>query len=149
MIGPIRLPDASRIKPATNRAGATIPTNRLVGYGTAIGNENAIDSLDVAGLGKLAGAIQHAVPDGGAIDVFDGGELVLESDGSAVIPPNTLVIAVAGASLAASGRVTRLPASPTAGTNYEVVGRSLNTANIAATAGLPVPVRWSRYTYQG
>lgn len=149
MLGPIRLPDASRIKPATNRAGATIPTNRLVGAGTAVGSEFAIDSLDVAGLGKLVGAIQHSVVDGDAIDVFDGGELVLESDGTAVIPPNTLVIAVAGASLAASGRVTRLPASPTGGTNYEVVGRSLNTANIAAVAGTPVPVRWSRYTYQG
>ncbi|MDO9020557.1 MAG: hypothetical protein Q8S73_36880 [Deltaproteobacteria bacterium] len=149
MLGPLRLPAPSQIKPATNRAGATIPTNRLVGYGTATGNESAIDSLDVAGLGKLAGAIQHAVDNGDTIDVFDGGELVLESDGTAIIPPNTLVIAVAGASLSASGRVTRLPASPTPGTNYEVVGRSLNTANIAATAGLPVPTRWHRYTYQG
>lgn len=149
MLGPIRLPAIDKIKPATNRAGATIPTNRLVGAGTATGSEFAIDSLDVAGLGKLVGAIQHSVVDGDSIDVFDGGELVLESDGSGTIPANTLVIAVAGANLAASGRVARLPASPTAGTNYEVVGRSLNTSTIAATAGLPVPVRWNRYTYQG
>ena len=52
-------------------------------------------------------------------------------------------------SVAASGRIAKLPDSPTAGTNYEVVGRSLNTATIAATAGLPVPIRWERYTYQG
>lgn len=149
MIGPIRPPSPDKIKPATNRAGATIPTNRLVGYGTATGNENAIDSLDVTGVGKIAGAIQHSVADDAVIDVFDGGELVLESDGSGTIPANTEVIAVAGASLAASGRVARLPASPVAGTNYEVVGRSLNTSTIAATAGLQVPVRWHRYTYQG
>lgn len=149
MIGPIRPPAASHIKPVVNRSGNTIPTNRLVGAGTSVGNEAAIDSLDVAGVGKLVGAIQHSVIDGDPIDLFDGGELVLESDGTAIIPPNTLVIAVAGGSLAASGRIARLPASPTAGTNYEVVGRSLNTANIAATAGLQVPVRWNRYTYQG
>ena len=52
MLGPIRLPAPDKIKPATNRAGATIPTNRLVGAGTATGSEFAIDSLDVAGLGK-------------------------------------------------------------------------------------------------
>ena len=50
MLGPIRLPAPDKIKPATNRAGATIPTNRLVGAGTATGSEFAIDSLDVAGL---------------------------------------------------------------------------------------------------
>lgn len=149
MLGPIRLPSSDRIKPGVNRAGGTLPTNRIVGYGTTVAGENALAGLNDAGVGKIAGAIQHAAEDGAVCDVFDGGELVLESDGTAAIPANTLIIAVAGASLAASGRVTRLPASPTAGTNYEVVGRSLNTATIAATAGLPVPVRWERETYQG
>ena len=57
------------------------------------------------------------------------------------------VYAVAGASLAASGRVAGLPGSPTGGTNYEVVGRALTPA--AATAGAELVVRWERYTYQG
>lgn len=149
MIGPIRPPAAERIKPGVNRNAGTIPTNRLVGFGTPTGNEVALDSLHVAGVGAIAGVIQHAVDTGDPIDVFTDGDLVVESDGSGTIPANTLLIAVAGASLAAGGRVARLPASPVAGTNYEVVGRSLNNSTIAATAGLQVPMRWERFTYQG
>lgn len=58
-----------------------------------------------------------------------------------------LLYAVAGASLAAGGRVKAMPGSPVAGTNYEIVGRALTAA--AATAGAQVVVRWERYTYQG
>lgn len=147
MIGPVRTPAAERIKPGVNRSGSTLPTNKLVGYGTPDGNEHAIDSLHTTGVGKIAGAIQHSVADDDAIDVFTDGDLVLESDGSGTISVGDQLYAVAGASLAAGGRVKAMPGSPVAGTNYEIVGRALTAA--AATAGAQVVVRWERFTYQG
>lgn len=148
MNGPVRTPDPSKIKPAVNRSGNTIRKNCLVGYGTqTVTGESAIDSLNVAGVGKIAGVLQHAVSDGDSIDLFTDGDLVLESDGTAAISAGQQVYAVAGASLAASGRVAGLPGSPTGGTNYEIVGRALTPA--AATAGAELVVRWERYTYQG
>lgn len=148
MLGPVRTPDASRIKPAVNRSGSTLPKNRIVGYGTQdVSGETALDSLHSAGVGAIAGAIQHAVADDDSIDLFTDGDLVLESDGTGAIAANKYVYAVAGGSLAAGGRVKQLPDSPTAGTNYEIVGRALTAA--AATAGAELVVRWERFTYQG
>lgn len=148
MKGPIRLPAPQDIVTMVNRAGGTIRKNCLVGYGTAdFTGDRPIDSLNVAGVGKIAGAIQSAVADDESIGVYRAGDVVLESDGSGTISVGQRVIAVAGGSLAASGRVAALPGSPTGGTNYEIVGEALTAA--AATAGAEVVVRLNFFTYQG
>lgn len=148
MKGPIRLPAPQSIVTMVNRAGGTIRKNCLVGYGTAdFTGDRPIDSLNVAGVGKIAGAIQSAVADDESIGVYRAGDVVLESDGSGTISVGQRVIAVAGGSLAASGRVAALPGSPTGGTNYEIVGEALTAA--AATAGAEVVVRLNFFTYQG
>lgn len=146
--GPVQTPHGSNIKPMVNRNAGTIRKNCIVGYGTpASTGERAIDGLNVSGVGGIAGAIQHAVDSGDRIDVFQEGDLILESDGSGTIAAGDRLVAVAGASLAVSGRVKSLPGSPTAGTNYEIVGEALTAA--AAAAGAEVTVRWRRYTLQG
>jgi hypothetical protein len=109
MKGPIRLPAPQSIVPMVNRSGNTIRKNCLVGYGTAdFTGDRPIDSLDVAGVGKIAGAIQASVLDDESASVYRDGDVVLESDGSGTISVGQRVIAVAGASLAASGRVAEL-----------------------------------------
>ncbi len=148
MKGPVRLPAAPSIVPMANRSGNTIRKNCLVGYGTAdFTGDRPIDSLNVAGVGKIAGVIQAAVEDDAVADVYREGDMVLESDGSGTIAVGDRVYAVAGGSLAASGRVKALPGSPTGGTNYEIVGEALTAA--AATAGAGVIVRLNFFTYQG
>lgn len=148
MNGPVRLPSESDIIPAVNRSGSTLRKNAIVGYGTQdVSGETALDSLHSAGVGMIAGAIQHAVDDDDSIDLFTAGDLVLESDGTGTITAGKKVYAIAGGSLAAGGRVKQLPDSPTPGTNYPVVGRALTSA--AASAGAEVVVRWSIETYQG
>lgn len=148
MKGPVRLPAAQAVVPMANRSGNTIRKNCLVGYGTAdFTGDRPIDSLDVAGVGKIAGAIQAAVLDDAIVGVYRDGDVVLESDGSGTIAVGDRVYAVAGGSLAASGRVKALPGSPTANANYEIVGRALTAA--AATAGAEVVVRLNFFTFQG
>lgn len=148
MKGPIRMPPAESIAPMVNRGAGTIRKNCIVGYGTpGVTGERAIAGLNAAGTGKIAGAIQAAVDVGDAADVYTDGDLVLESDGTDVISVGDRVVAVAGASLAVSGRVAALPGSPTGGTNYPVVGRALTAA--AAVAGAELVVRWDPETYQG
>lgn len=146
--GPIRTPSPINISAGVNRAAGAIPTNRLVALGTpSATGERAITSLNAGGVIKLVGAVQREVAVGDAGDVYDAGDLVLESDGTGTISVGQRVCAVAGGSLAASGRVVGLPGSPTAGTNYEIVGEALTAA--AAVAGAEVVVRWHRTTYQG
>lgn len=148
MNGPVRTPAPSKILPGVNRSGSTLRKNSIVGYGTQdVSGETALDSLHTTGVGLIAGCIQHACADDDSIDLFTDGDVVLESDGTGVITAGLRLIAVAGGSLAAGGRVARLPASPTAGTNYEIVGTAMTGA--AAVAGTELVVRWERETYQG
>lgn len=148
MIGPVRTPSPDRVVPMRNRAGATLPKNRIVGYGTpAATGEPAMTSLHSAGLGKIAGVVQHATDDGQAQNVYRGGDLVVESDGTGAIAYGDKLIAVAGSGVADGGRVAKLPSSPTAGTNYFIVGEAQSDA--AASPGAEVIVRWNPETYQG
>lgn len=127
------LPDTAHN--VVNRNAATITKNRLVGFGTPTGAERAIDGLNVAGVDKTYGAILEDVETGKSVTLWGPGSIVdLESDGSGTIAYGEYVIAVAGASLAASGRIKKLPAS--AGTYY-VIGRCVRPGTaLAATAGL-------------
>jgi len=112
----------------------TITKNKVVGVGTPVGSELAIESLDVAGASAALGVIAEDVESGKSTTLYGPGSIVgIESDGSGTIAYGAEVIAVAGASLAASGRVKTLPAST--GTYY-VVGRCLTPGGLAATAGL-------------
>jgi len=136
----------------TNANASTITKHRIVGHGTPTStNRQPIDGLNSTGVGKIAGVIQDDIPTGETGTVFDidGMEVTIESDGSGTIDYGQRVIAVAGGSLAASGRVAALPGSPTTGTNYEVVGRSISATQVPATAGAKVKVRWHREVYQG
>lgn len=136
----------TRLLPDTSLTGvnrlvtpATLTKNKIVGRGTPTGSEVALESLDVAGVDKALGVIQEDVEAGKSVTVFGPGSIVaVESDGSDTIAPDAEVIAVAGASLAASGRMKTLPGS--AGTYY-VVGRYIGHATLAATAGLTGLVR--------
>ena len=135
-----------------NVNASTITKHRIVGFGTPSStNRQPIDGLNVTGLTKIAGVIQADIPTGEAGDVYacEGEEYVIESDGTATIDYGQALVAVAGASLAASGRVAPLPGSPTDETNYEIVGYSVSPDQVAATAGLKVRVRWQRRTHQG
>ncbi len=148
MLGPIRSPAAQMIRPGINRSGSTLRKNCIVGFGTPDNaGELAIDSLHTTGLVKFYGVIQHDAEDNAEVDVYQGGQLVLESDGTAVIAAGELVIMVAGGSLAAGGRVTRLPTSPTAGTNYYVAGRAITGAT--NVAGTELVVEWAPFIMQG
>lgn len=117
----------------------TITKNKIVGIGTPTGTENAIESLDVAGASAAAGVIAEDVESAKSTTLYGPGSIVgVESDGSGTIAPGVEVIAVAGASLAASGRMKALPAG--AGTYY-VIGRYIGNSTLAATAGLVGLVR--------
>lgn len=133
------LPDTSLTGVNRTATPGTITKNKLVGIGTPVGSELALESLDVAGADKAIGAIQEDVESGKSVTVYGPGSIVsLESDGSGTIAPGAEVIAVAGASLAASGRMKTLPAST--GTYY-VVGKYIGSGTLAATAGLTGLVR--------
>lgn len=122
-----------------NRNGSTIPKNKLVGTGTATGSEFAVDELHAAGASAVIGAISEDLESGATGTVWGPGSIcAVESDGSGTIAPGAEVIAVAGASLAASGRVKTLPSG--AGTYY-VVGRCVSAAAVAATAGALALIR--------
>ena len=130
------LPDTA--KAAVNRSGGALYADRLVGYGTPDGSEDAVDSLHTTGVTKVAGAIQVAPDDDGQVTVYGPGSIVkLESDGSGTIAYGADVIAVAGASVAAGGRVKTLPGSTG---SYVLVGKSRTKSTVAATAGLKVLV---------
>lgn len=117
----------------------TITKNKIVGRGTPTGSEVALESLDVAGVDKALGVIQEDVESGKSTTVYGPGSIcAVESDGSGTIAPDAEVIAVAGASLSASGRMKTLPGS--AGTYY-VIGRYIGHNTLAATAGLTGLVR--------
>jgi hypothetical protein len=136
------------IRAGLNRSGSTLRANSIVGFGTPDNaGEFAINSLHTTGVRKFAGVIQRAVDDDGEVDVYLGGQLVVESDGTGVIAAGDEVIMVAGGSLGAGGRVARLPTSPTSGTNYYVGGRAITGA--AAVAGTELTVEWAPYTFQG
>lgn len=125
------LPDTSLN--VVNRNAGTIPKNKIVGVGTPTGNEFAIDSLHAAGASAAIGSISEDVETGKSTTLHGPGSIeAIESDGSGTIASGAEVIAVAGASLAAGGRVKTLPAST--GTYY-VVGRSVSPGTIAAVAG--------------
>lgn len=120
-------------KNGVNRNAATITKNKLVGFGTPTGSERAIDALNVAGVALTFGAITDDVAAGASVTVWGPGSIVpVESDGSGTIAYGDYVIAVAGASLAASGRVKKLP---TAAGTYYVVGRHVRPSTVANTAG--------------
>lgn len=130
------LPDTA--KACVNRSGAALYTDRLVGYGTPDGSEDAVDSLHTPGLTKIAGAIQVAADDDDQVTVYGPGSIVeLESDGSATITYGADVEAVAGSAASDSGRVKSITA--TTGTKY-VVGKSRSKSTVAATAGAKVLV---------
>lgn len=120
-------------KAAVNHNASTITKDRLVGFGTPTGTERACDGLNVAGVTKIMGAIQEDVAAEGHVTVFGPGSIVqLESDGSGTIASGVDVVAVAGASLAVSGRVKTLPG--TTGTHVKV-GKHVGPTTIAANAG--------------
>jgi len=130
------LPDTA--KNGTNRNASTITKDRLVSAGTPTGQEFAIDGANVGGVSTIVGAIQEDIEAGKSGTAYGPGSIVqLESDGSGTIAYGANLIVVAGASLAASGRVKTLPGST--GTYY-LVGRSVSPSTIAATAGLKVLV---------
>lgn len=148
MLGPIRSPAPQQIRPGINRAGATLRKNCIVGIGTQdVVGELALDSLHTTGLVKFVGVIQHSAADDAEVDVYQGGQVVLESDGTTTISAGDRVIMVAGASNAAGGRVAQLSASPTSGTNYYIAGVALTGA--AAVAGTELVVEWAPYVMQG
>lgn len=129
---------AETSKTGVNRNASTITKDRLVGVGTPTSQEFAIDGANVSGVTKLLGAIQEDVETAKSTTVYGPGSIVqLESDGSGTIEYGANVIAVAGGSLAASGRVKTLPGAT--GTYY-LVGRSLSRTTVAATAGAKVLV---------
>jgi hypothetical protein len=125
-------------KTVVNRNASTITKDRLVSAGTPTGQEFAIDGANVGGVSTIVGAIQEGIEAGKSGTAYGPGSIVqLESDGSGTIAYGANLIVVAGASLAASGRVKTLPG--TTGTYY-LVGRSVSPSTIAATAGLKVLV---------
>lgn len=148
MNGPVRSPAPQMIRAGINRSGSTLRKNCIVGFGTPDNTgELALDSLHTTGVRKYVGVLQHAVDDDGEVDVYTGGQLVLESDGTGVIAAGDEVVMVAGGSLGAGGRVAKLPSSPTTGTNYYIAGRAITGA--AATAGAELTVEWAPYVMQG
>jgi hypothetical protein len=125
------LPDTA--KSVVNRSGASLYADRLVGYGTPDGQEDAVDNLYTTNTAKVAGALQVALADDDHGTVYGPGSIVeLESDGSGTIDYGVDVIAVQGASLAVGGRVKTLPGNTGA---YVVVGKCRSKTQIAATAG--------------
>lgn len=150
MLGPVLTPGPQKIVPARNRAGAsaTLRKNSIVGITTAtVTGERAIDSLHTTGVRNAYGVIQRDVENGEIGDVYQDGELVLESDGTAVIAVGDKLIAVAGSDVSDSGRVARLPTSPVSGTNYLIVGTALTGAT--NVAGTELVVSWAPDWFQG
>lgn len=120
-------------KSVVNRSGATLDADRLVGYGTPDGQEDAVANLYTTNTGKIAGALQSALGDDEHGTVWGPGSIVqLESDGSGTIDYGVDVIAVQGGSLSVGGRVKTLPGTTGA---YYVVGKCRSKSQIAATAG--------------
>lgn len=121
-------------KTGVNRNAGTITKQKLVSVGTPTGSELAINGL-YSGQGTVStvlGAIQEDVETGKSVTIMGPGSIVaLESDGTATIAYGAQVVAVSGASLAASGRIASLPA---AAATYYCVGRSVNPATVAASA---------------
>lgn len=146
---PVRL---SPPVPGTNAESSTITAYRLVGYGTPTStNKQPIQSLHNSGaIERIAGVIQADIEAGATGDVYcrEGDEVTIESDGSATIDYGDELIAVAGASLAASGRV-KARGSTSAGTNVRVVGRCVSPTQIPAVAGSKLRMRLSLYSFQG
>lgn len=134
-----------------NIESSTVTKHRLVGYGTpTAANRTPFVALNTAGVDKIAGVIQDDVPAGEAASVYsdDGDVVVIESDGSATIDYGDEVIAVAGASIAASGRV-KARGTPSTGANVRVVGHCVSPTQIPATAGAKVLVRLRIGSFQG
>lgn len=146
---PVRL---SPPVPGTNAESSTITAYRLVGYGTVTStNKQPIQSLHNSGaIERIAGVIQADIEAGATGDVYcrEGDEVTIESDGSATIDYGDELIAVAGASIAAGGRV-KARGSTSAGTNVRVVGRCVSPTQIPATAGAKLRMRLSLYSFQG
>ncbi len=145
---PVQLSDAFSLK---NVESSTITKHRLVGYGTpTASNRTPMVGLNTAGVDKIAGVIQDDVPAGEAGSVYGrtGDLVVIESDGSATIDYGDEVIAVAGGSLAASGRI-KARGTPSGGANVRVVGHCESTTQIPATAGAKVLVRLRIGSFQG
>lgn len=121
-------------KTGVNRNASTITKDRLVTTGTPTGSEIAIDGCNTGGgVSKVMGAIQEDVAAGYSVTLYGSGSIVqLENDGTSTIAFGDDVVAVAGASLAASGRVKTLPGST--GTYYKV-GKCVTPGGVASTAG--------------
>lgn len=125
-------------KSCVNRAGATLATDRLVGYGTPDGTEDAVDNLYTTNTAKIAGALQDALADDEHGTVWGPGSIVqLESDGTATMGYGDDVVAVRGAGTSDGGRVKTIPGS--SGTYY-LVGKCRSKSTVAATAGAKVLV---------
>lgn len=130
------LPDTA--KTGVNRNGSTISKDRLVSVGTPTGQEFAIDGANVGGVSTIVGAIQEDVESGKTVTVYGPGSIVqLENDGTGTLAYGVELYAVAGASLAASGRVRGRPA--TTG-HHTLIGRCLSRTTVAASAGAKVLV---------
>lgn len=120
-------------KSVANRSGATLAADRLVGYGTPDGQEDAVTNLYTSNTGKIAGALQSAVADDEHGTVWGPGSIVqLESDGTATMDYGDDVVAVRGAGTSDGGRVRTIPGST--GTYY-LVGKCRSKTQIPATAG--------------
>lgn len=136
----------------TNANASTLPKNRVVGTGTPTSsNRMPVDSLHTTGASKIAGCTDADIPSGEVGNIYgkDGEVVTLENDGSDTIAFGARVYAVAGASLAAGGRVAALPGSLSSGTVYNVVGFSVTPETVPATAGAKVRVRWQRFDIKG
>ena len=145
---PVELTEAFTGK---NVNASTITKHRLVGHGTVSSSNRApIDALNVTGVDKIAGVIQDDIPttEAGSVYFADGDVVTIESDGSGTIAYGDELIAVAGASVAASGRVAAR-GSTSAGVNVRVVGTSVSPTTVAATAGAKVSVRLRLHSFQG
>lgn len=147
---PVRL---SPPVPGTNAESSTITAFRLVGFGTPTStNKQPIQSLHNSGaIDRIAGVLQADIEAGATGDVYgqDGDEVTIESDGSGTIDYGEWVIAVAGASIAAGGRVKKLPATPSSGTNYWLVGQCVSPTQVPATAGAKARIRLRIRPFQG
>lgn len=120
-------------KSVVNRSGASLYADRMVGYGTPDGQEDAVTNLYTSNTGKIAGALQAALDDDEHGTVFGPGSIVqLESDGTATMDYGDDVVAVQGGSLAVGGRVKTLPGTTGA---YYLVGKVRSKTQIPASAG--------------
>lgn len=147
---PVKLSPPS---PGINAEASSITAYRLVAFGTPTStNKQPIQSLHNSGaIDRIAGVLQADVESGAAGDVYDkdGDEVTIESDGSGTIDYGEWVIAVAGASIAAGGRVKKLPSSPASGTNYWLVGQCVSPTQVPNTAGAKARVRLRIRPFQG